>query len=262
MPLTSTESRAVEDCLRELLRAHIAMPFGILRERGVVSELRNLLLEGPFQDSVRPQEIVQYPGRQGRQPTPCAYVRDGVDTRVHRVQQEIETALEGRVRSGSVKQLDIAVLRQAPTLHCATNGAGDVVQWVQPTSVDAAIEVKASPSTLNAQRGEYVKDIRALLQLAARHQITGYFLLLDKSLALYGRESLPPNVIAWETSKAQSIKIRGPKKPDENVNSLSEAGISISHECPARPHIQVWTVGLRNCRWEPVRLYAHASLAA
>lgn len=257
MALTTAEALGVEKCIRDFLQHHISRPFGILRERGVVSELRNRLEQGVFPNPVPPAGFMHYP------PKPpyaaSGFNRSGVVTDVLRVQEEIETALLGTVRSGTVKQLDIAVLGTSPKLHCAANGPGDVVQWVDPGSLDAAIEVKASPSVNADMKGEYVKDILALLNLRRGHLNVGncYFVLLDKSIGLYGQPAPSARLITWNDQAQQDIHFRARRSPTTKYTDLPSAGLHIASTAPSQPYVEIWTIEQVSGTWQPVRYYAY-----
>ena len=258
MALTPNEASDVENCIQGYMQDHVNRPFGILRERGVVSELRNRLERLVFPRPVSPAGFMHYP------PKPpyaaSGFNRSGVVTDVLRVQQEIETAPFGTVRSGTVKQLDIAVLGQSPKLHCAANGPGDVVQWIGADSLDAAIEVKASPSVNADMKGEYVKDILALLNLRRGHPnnvSNCHFVLLDKSIGLYGQPAPSARLIKWNNQAQQNIHFRARQKPTIKHTDLPSAGLHIANTAPSQPYVEIWTIEQRSGTWQPVRYYAY-----
>lgn len=267
MPLTSPEDNAVQACIQDLLNAHVSLPFGILREHGVVSDLRGRLVHDPaFNVPIAPVFI----GHPYQSPGP----RTPLDVR--RIQQEIKLPLSSAWLSGRItfpsqqlksawqsvsateKTVDIAILSSAPQLTRKASGPGDVVARLNCQSMAGAIEVKASPSAQPGLKGDYVKDILALLDLA-RSGIDGYFVLLDKSLDLYGSPG-HPNAICWDSAHLQKLSIRESRRPSIQCPSLKAAGVTISASRPvSTPHIQVWTIGRANSitgAWAPVRYYA------
>jgi hypothetical protein len=265
------EPQAIEACIRKLLIDHINEPFNILREYGAVAQLRGLLLAGAFMTPVQKVTIlgVRWPGHPQ-------------NPRVLRVQQEIKIdlsqhwLLRGMSKTstlstdderaawlkGKEKTLDIAIFRDDVELECTGNGSGDIVASVASKFVGAAIEVKASPSKMPEQKGKYVEDIKALLDLKINAGVSDcYFVLLDKSIALYGG-ALPTSsahpCIAWNHSQQQGIHFKPPKGSSAiNVNDLQSAGLHIANTAPSQPYVEIWTIEPRSGTWQPVRYYAY-----
>jgi hypothetical protein len=70
-------------------------------------------------------------------------------------------------------------------LTCHRHGPTDVIADIDADDVDAAIEIKACPSSMSGQRHKCRADVTKLYQLVHAHPgIQAYFLLLDKSVSI------------------------------------------------------------------------------
>jgi hypothetical protein len=260
--LSPTEAHAIHNQIESLLRAHIAQPFRILREAGVVAELRSLLLADPAFSRTIPARVST---RNGKSPLPVRTVQ------VASVQLEI-TALPvpGQEPAGQPKTLDIAVLNSGCALICASGGPGDVIQQVPSEGLTAAIEVKASPSNDLSAGGAYARDIEALLRLARFSDVMGYFVLLDKSSALYGATGITVSASSQEASPRwmqdrpdaflhEPHAKRGSRK--RFFGSLKQKNITVSNNHPTlgTPHVEIWTIewDMATASWQPVRRFAY-----
>jgi hypothetical protein len=240
----------------------MAQPFRILREAGVTAELRCLLLADPaFRDTI-PARVS---ARHGKSPLPVRTVQ------VASVQLEI-TALpaSGQQPAGQLKTLDIAVLNSGCALTCAPRGPGDVIQQIPSHDLSAAIEMKASPSNDLSAGGAYARDIKALLHLAQSAGVMGYFVLLDKSSALYGTDGITVSANdkdAWprwlqdrpDAFLHEPHSQHGSRK--RFFGNLKQMNITVSKNPPMldTPHVEVWTIEWdpATSAWQPVRRFAH-----
>ena len=176
--LSPIQDQVIRTQIEALLLGQIAQPFRILREAGLAAELRGLLLANQaFSRTINAHVST----RAARLSGPARKVD------IASVQMEI-TAFPSPSQRPAVgpKTLDIAILRAGCSLTCAKNGPGDVIQQVGAQDLDAAIEMKASPSDDLGAGGAYAHDIDSLLRLARSEGVKGYFVLLDKSSAMYG----------------------------------------------------------------------------
>jgi hypothetical protein len=146
---------------------------------------------------------------------------------------------------------------------------------VTPSSLAAAIEVKASPSSDKTAGGEYVKDIFALLWLSSEFDVSSYFVLLDKANALYHTKSagqpLPAGPAFWMTDASEALIIRcrankrQGRKASAKVSNLEKLGIDISTEKPQSdtPFVEVWTIDWSDGQeWTSKCRYATLKLSA
>ena len=243
------------------MRGHIDQPFRILREAGVAAELRCLLLaDAAFSRTIQ----AQLPTHAAKSSSPARAVQ------VASVQLEI-TAIPAPQQqpAGDPKTLDIAILHPGCALTCARNGPGDVIRQIKIHDLSAAIEVKASPSKDLSTGGAYARDIDALLRLAKSGGVKSYFVLLDKSSALYGTdgitvsttntEELPrwmqdrPDAFHHEPHRKQGSRKRVP-------GNLRQKNITMSSTAPGNgvPYVEVWTIewDLARRAWSPVVRFA------
>jgi hypothetical protein len=252
MALTEPEKRYVESSIRSVLEEHCLNPFFILREAGVVAELRGRLLTAgsPFGRATGLSfiERVERPDNRRR------YDHSGVvNTDVSRVQMEITVNAALAIPEQPWKKtLDIAILSARPQLRVHDNGPGDVVAQVPPGSVAAAFEVKASPSADHKQRGLYVKDILTLLWLRRTHGIPGYFVALDKSQPLYGaHRDVPAQAPMDWRLEGQRITIPSKVIANPSRNGLSAWNLHISDDPTTEESVEVWMIDADGCTVRP-----------
>jgi len=261
MRLSNQQALSIQRQIETLLQGHIAQPFRILREAGVAAELRGLLLADPSFSSAIPAQVHPLAGKSPSLPR---------TVQVASVQLEVTALLDAN--HGSVepaKTLDIAILRPGCALTYTRNAPGDVIRKIHSNDLTAAIEVKASPSNDLSTGGAYAKDIAALLRLASLAGVIGYFVLLDKSSALYGPESQSaspydqnesprwmqdrPDAFLYERDVKQGSRKR-------YFGNLRQKNITVCRDRPASgvPHVQVWTVEHDASRrtWSPVKRFA------
>jgi hypothetical protein len=259
--LSSIQRQAIRHQIERLMRDHIGEPFRILREAGVVAELRGLLLAHPEFSSTIPARLLARKGK--------AHIQARA-VQVARVQLEI-TALRASSQqlAAKAKTLDIAILQPECTLMCAPRGPGDVIQQILSGDLCAAIEVKASPSNDLSAGGAYARDVEALLHLARFEGVMGYFLLFDKSSALYGADGIivsandqdvwprwmqrRPDAFLYEPHSRLGSRKRF-------FGSLMQKNISLSITPPAvqTPHVELWTIewNAEVAAWQPAVRYA------
>jgi hypothetical protein len=82
---------------------------------------------------------------------------------------------------------DIVLLRdRGPvTLTCHVFCPSDIIAAINANDVVAAIELKACPSSMGGERAKCSADIEKLFSLVDAHRvIAGYFVFLDKSIAM------------------------------------------------------------------------------
>ena len=155
--------------------------------------------------------------------------------------------------AGNPKTLDIAILHPGCALTCAQSGPGDVIQQIKTHDLSAAIEIKASPSKDLSAGGAYARDIDALLSMARSAGVKGYFVLLDKSSALYGADGITvsptrteewprwmqdrPDAFHHEPYLKQGSRKRVP-------GNLGQKNIRMSTTAPGNgvPYVEVWTI--------------------
>jgi hypothetical protein len=259
--LSSMQRQAIQHQIDRLMRDHIGQPFRILREAGVVAELRDLLLADPEFSSPIPATVAARRGLAHSQTRPV---------QVARVQLEITAIPAQGLRQGAkVKTVDIAILHPECSLICAPRGPGDVLQQIASCELSAAIEVKASPSSDLSAGGAYARDVEALLYLARTFGVMGYFVLLDKSSALYGVGGITASPDhhdhwpRWMQSRPDAFH----DEPDRSLGSrkrwpsnLQLKNIRLSNTPPARdvPHVEVWTIEQTHSQgiWRPTCRYA------
>jgi hypothetical protein len=268
------------DFIQELIQQAIARacpqqaPFRILREAGVVAEIRHSLREALTKD--------------GKGLTQAALI--GVSKRkrfnwvpstqsVERVQLEMKVMPESKYKLRLQSPRDRGVSNEVAPHHdrtdivvlssdmvelvCASNGPGDVVSLVNAAHVDVCIEVKASPSVDEGQVMLYGKDIRTLLEFVECRpvQSCAFFVLLDKSSEYFG---------TWEDSSTQAdrkvhwrpcdclgdliasdFRTAGANKARQQLN---QTGIRLSAIPPeGKPYVEVIRLGEtdRIVAWRP-----------
>ena len=165
--------RVIQQAIRRVLQEHVEAPFLLLREMGLQARLWSLLRQELEPDVVDSQVIAKSSRHQHTGQFKTA-----------RVQLELKV--------GSQERSDIVVLRpdKRPRLTCFPRGPTDVVAAIDPSDVEAVIEMKAGPSRGNGKA--FVADVRKLDKLCANHpHIQCYFVLIDKSLPVPGANCDP-----------------------------------------------------------------------
>ncbi len=253
MPLNKKEQTAIKRHIKALIADHIARPFAILRERGQVAALRGRLsLSSKLSASVKAHLL----------PRTCNIAARPNTARrvdVNRIQLDITAVASSPPdQPARRKTVDLVVLRREPlpSIYFARRD-GDVIQQLDPRSLAAAIEVKASPSSDRSAGGEYAKDICSLLWLADAYGISAYFVLFDKSDGFYGIDS--PNercrVLWWDSRIARAFTLRY-----RNLNlemNLSRLGIEFGERRPSgKAYVQVWLPLRRDRKWAAHRFFA------
>lgn len=262
MPLTPPECRCTRQAIAALLSDHVKAPFEILRERGVVAELRDRLKSCPGLGDLavarlRPQAALH------RHPAPRAAARL---VRVRRLQLEMTATT--RSPSAIAKALDIVILAPEPDVYHA-RGHGDVIQQTRPECLAAAIEIKASPSSDKTAGGEYAKDLFALLWLAGAYGVSSYFIVLDKAQDFYRQPDADPaattEMPAWMAPAEGALvwrtraHARSGRDAASERTSLDLLGIELSSSEPAPPFVEVWTVE-RQATGQPAARCRYATL--
>ena len=222
----------------QLLREHAAHPFHILRERGAVAALRSLLLnQAPLSTPVT--------ARLKRQD---AMTEDASGTcETLRVQMEITVLEPVDGLCGTpprMKTVDLAVLSDSPVLVHTTHGDGDVLQRMPAESLAAAIEIKACPTNIPAQKGLVLEDLFALLSLCETHGIQAHFVLLDKAQGLYGRtHDGQHSHLVWDAVHTQTFVIKHKGRKLREFPSFQSAGLVVErgHQAPCdTPFVTCW----------------------
>lgn len=186
-----------DEAIRETVRCAIEMalvvcspaaaPFLVLREAGVVAEIRaainTQLDENRFTTALLSDRVT--PDRASKPGTP-----ESRPVRIMRVQLEVKAYPDNEVCSGlRIPRTDLVVLRKGAQLHCWPHGAGDVVALIPANSVASLVEVKASPSFNIGELLRYADDIKHMLEVMRRQNgrsSSAFFVLLDKSLRHFG----------------------------------------------------------------------------
>ena len=210
MEIDPAKKKYIEHAICRLLKAHGERPFFILREAGMVAELRARMLDedSPFEEAVSARLNARKAGSKlGARFDHSRFAR--IDVSPVQMEIAINTALQTPPGLWK-KRVDLAILNSDPELHLRKNGPGDVIQQLAPASVAAAFEIKASPSADEAARGSYVKDILSLLWLRRHYKIPGYFVLLDKSHPMYGvvRDGHECAPMRWDGTGDEKITVR------------------------------------------------------
>jgi hypothetical protein len=219
-------------CIKALLADHADEPFGVLRESGVQAELRGHLLRAfPERVSARLDQP-HAPGRFAWQ--------EPVLTK--RVQLEMKVCYPADAPADL--RSDLVVLRhEGRDIHltCHGNGPGDVVAALRYDDVEVAVEIKASPSRTTGERIKYAKDLHRLLVLNENCNITGFFLLLDKSHARFG--TVAPRRFRLTTVDMDDWRAMGEifggrvKFTTTPPPASAKANATICYLCPdGRPH--------------------------
>ncbi len=236
MALSPVERTAVSQQIQALLNENVKRPFAILRECGQVAELR--------------QRLASCTELGGVANATLAKRKDTVhQVAVNRIQLEIEATTELLPEPTDptiFKKIDLVVLSSHPTLHYA-RGRGDVIKRLAPTSLAAAIEIKASPSSDKSAGGEYVKDIAAMLWLASEYDVSTYFVLFDKSDGFYSEPSCNGEGRWWKDERdAFTLRYRrgeldGDRRDVCIRTCAKHLGIEFKSECPKDvKYVEVW----------------------
>jgi hypothetical protein len=213
-------------------------PFLILREAGVVAEIRRALrvslagkLNGhPHQCRANIRSLAKTPRYEWK-----GMSNDGnaASVWVDRVQLEMKLVSDeyfnGRfdshlkVSDGDADgRADVVVLApDGVRLACENNGPGDVVALVPASAVSACIEVKASPSVDPGQVKLFSDDIDSLLKFlemggesSAGESPCAFFVLVDKSSKWFGNwvpsQDLADRCVQWTAVDCLSDLLSGP----------------------------------------------------
>lgn len=256
---------AVFGAIEEFAAWHRREPFAVLREVGVQAELKRLIdrrLPGGGAEHVEAELVDVH-----------ADVAPPVNATAttQRVRLEAKIGLSGNEDDESEVAHDrtdlILYKRERVKLYRHRNGYGDVVHRTDPSSVSVAVEIKASPSNNVAEKRSYARDIARLLRLRrSGHGISGFFVLLDKSRALYRLEAdgpWPLRPIAW-TGPAGAAKRLGSIVYEQHPQAVRDEDwmdIVVSETPPAAPagYVEIWDVAADAP--QRVRLFAHVSPA-
>ncbi len=175
----------ISECIRELLREYVSEPFFLdLKEANHQAKLWAMLRHRLDPQTVRAR-IVPKGTRQ-------LHVHE--EFRTSRVQLELKV--------GNTERTDIIVFRadRLVTLTCDPCGPTGALANVFPEDVEAAIEIKATPSRKLECRQSFVEDIMKLFELQTRvPHIRCFFVLLDMSLSVPGAMSSMPPLESWRS---------------------------------------------------------------
>jgi hypothetical protein len=184
----SAVAPVISECILQLLREYVLMPFLDLREANPQARLwtmlRDRLTPKIVRATIKPHRTLEHP---------------------HVHHEELWTSrVQLQMKVGGAKVTDIIVFRadRPVTLTCYDTGPADVVAKVCPEDVEAAIEIKAAPSWNRKDRRSFADDIEKLHELrtkAAPH-LCCFFVLLDKSLSVPGATSSRLSDGSWRTT--------------------------------------------------------------
>lgn len=200
-------------------------PFLVLREAGVVAQIRGSLLArlSPAHDKIQvslhrgvPARAI--PGNFSWRHTPDSAVNQVTTLRVQLEMRAFEGELEQR-RALKAARTDLVVLKDEAELYCWPDGPGDVVSLVKAKHVASFVEVKASPSFNLGEVGRYGNDIHRLLEVLEASQRerpdselpSAFFVLLDKSLSRFG---------SYASATAQHMNWGGEDESDRCLSSV------------------------------------------
>lgn len=227
MPLNPVDNRLVNGAIRDFLKDHVANPFDTLRETGAVADLKRFLSHA-LQSRGRHMARAQIQSRTGTRA-----LSGPIQT------QRVQLAMKLQRSDGSWIELDGVVLHAEPHINVLqhhTSSPGDVIAQLRPQDVAAAIEVKASPS--GAQQCQaYARDVVRLHDIAKSFGTSGHFVLLDKSLVLYGAKG----------------------RSNTNVPNINAGALSPLRICPTPPPkpntaVEIWFI---NSVGTPQRCFAY-----
>ena len=121
---------------------------------------------------------------------------------------------------------------------------GDVLQRMPAESLAAAIEIKACPTNIPAQKGLVLEDLFALLALCETHDIQAHFVLLDKAQGLYGRtHDGQHSHLVWDAVHTQTFVIKHKGRKLREFPSFQSAGLVVErgHQAPCdTPFVTCW----------------------
>ena len=229
LPESENDLQAIRNAIRDVLEEHIRHPFHTLREVGIQSDLRDALRR-----QLRPSFVAL------ASPHPS---EGRVAASWSSAHQTCRVALEMKITGPDISKstsTDVVVLRAGDPvrLQWRGGGPGDAVAQIDAQHVAAAIEIKASPST-TAERRRYVRDVQRLSALQ-QNGSAGFFVVVDKSLALYGT---PTN-----RRKSQSDWLKCPVV--QCKLQLREVRLS-APENHNEPAVEIWDIASDDASWRP-----------
>jgi hypothetical protein len=213
----------VENAIQRLISEYIEAPFRYVREsslQGRLFELVNLEL-GPAHRDVAAEIHLE----------PEDHNFNHADNlRTLRTQLEMKI---GRCGCNGHGKTDLLVLRDdlPVELTCHRNGPADVIASIDAGNVQAAVEMKACPSSMPDQQVQCRADVEKLQALVNAHpHIAGHFVFLDTSV------SIPPFAIA--NPPRQSAWIQGMPLPISEARPQGRNVVEIwdiNPELPGQP---------------------------
>ena len=221
MNLSETR-RVIRAAIQQVLREHVEEPFMFLREVGLQARLWSLLRQ-----ELKPEVVDSQVTAKSSRHQHTRYFKTS------RVQ------LESKI--GGTKKSDVIVLRadRKPRLICWSAGPTDVVSAIEPSDVEAVIEMKAAPSRGRKDRAAFVADIGKLDELRAKHpDIECYFVLIDKSLPVPGAACDP----SQSTDDTWTLDLRG--ELQESLRDASRSFVEIWDlvcKPDPTPRLRYWT---------------------
>lgn len=205
MSLNAREFNAVCQAITQTVNGHVALPFGLIREQSLVSEIYSQLRSSAQLAQTTKLNLAATPRQSYKWPAKLM--------KVNRVQCEMEVGIATPGKPTKASIIDLVVFKKNPNVSLTVhqNGPGDIVQKISSTDVAAAIECKASPSKPNGQKKLYLKDLCDLYALASANGTDCFFVLLDKTQGLYGT----PHQLttAWTRDMAWRIPGLAPHMP-------------------------------------------------
>lgn len=247
-----------------------AAPFLVLREAGVVAQLRGTLLTRLGESGSRVTARLGTPSLRRGAPLPeRRQPADAPDRRVQtcRVQLEMK-AFDGPLggcRALNAPRTDLVVLRNEVQLYCWPDGPGDVVSLIAARDVASFVEVKASPSLNLGEVCRYARDIgRLLATLKVQWQAwqgderpSAFFVLVDKSSSHFaqGLDGPLPQAMDWGRDDAgerclssviatHSKCLAQGKGARKALNVLKDLRIKLGHCVPGTdvPYVEILTL--------------------
>jgi hypothetical protein len=216
----SASREVIRRAIQRVLQEHVEEPFLLLRELGLQAR-RWSLLSQELKPNVLDCQVT----------AKSSLHKHTKDFKTSRVQMELKV--------GGTKRSDIVVLRadRKPRLTCWLGGPTDVVAAIEPTDVEAVVEMKAAPSRGDRNQALFVADIAKLEVLRTKHpHIQCYFVLIDKALPVPGAVCDPCQ------SADETWPLRLPRKLQElcegNVSRVEVWDLDCS-PVPA-PRVRYW----------------------
>lgn len=214
-------------------------PFAILRETGLVSQLRDELL------SANARQLIK-----ANLTRPVNQSPSTIQVDVLAVQQELHV-----LGQPDKEFIDLVLLRDGANLICDPGGPGDVISAVDVASVATAIEVKACPTVNGYQLLKVFGDVARLWNLAGLG-IEAHMVLADKSdVSMFGCWSFSPSdqarLINWKaqgvnnpTALSGFVKAHTPSVQSLLPASLSKRNLRTSLPSGASPFVTLHVLGL------------------